>query len=160
MIVTVLPHDLLQEAVPGNIRRAEHFTAFLARFVEYLKVRPRSLLSSLVVSLLRGGQSTDRVDRGLTDEDASPSRRCRDAAVVLATSQGHYLYREEAAQVRSDPSFPLSSLPSPSGNGALMDKERNTGSAPNASHPLCARSSLRGWTSSRRCRRWRRLRRW
>lgn len=34
----MLPQDLLQEAVPGNIRRAEHFTAFLARFVEYLKV--------------------------------------------------------------------------------------------------------------------------
>lgn len=36
----VLPADILNEAVPGNIRRAEHFTAFLARFVEYLKVRP------------------------------------------------------------------------------------------------------------------------
>lgn len=36
---TVLPTELLDEAVPGNIRRAEHFTAFLARFVEYLKVR-------------------------------------------------------------------------------------------------------------------------
>lgn len=35
----VLPDDILKEAVPGNIRRAEHFTAFLARFVEYLKVR-------------------------------------------------------------------------------------------------------------------------
>jgi DNA excision repair protein ERCC-2 len=35
----VLPADILKEAVPGNIRRAEHFTAFLARFVEYLKVR-------------------------------------------------------------------------------------------------------------------------
>ncbi|CEQ42042.1 SPOSA6832_03802 [Sporobolomyces salmonicolor] len=33
----VLPSELLQEAIPGNIRRAEHFTAFLARFVEYLK---------------------------------------------------------------------------------------------------------------------------
>ncbi|GAA5904581.1 hypothetical protein JCM6882_004913 [Rhodosporidiobolus microsporus] len=39
----VLPADLLQEAVPGNIRRAEHFTAFLARFVEYLKTRMRVL---------------------------------------------------------------------------------------------------------------------
>ncbi|GAA5873221.1 hypothetical protein JCM8547_008605 [Rhodosporidiobolus lusitaniae] len=39
----VLPQDLLQEAVPGNIRRAEHFTAFLARFVEYLKTRMRVL---------------------------------------------------------------------------------------------------------------------
>ena len=34
----VLPNEILDEAVPGNIRRAEHFTAFLARFVEYLMV--------------------------------------------------------------------------------------------------------------------------
>jgi DNA excision repair protein ERCC-2 len=34
----VLPDDILQEAVPGNIRKAEHFVAFLRRFVEYLKV--------------------------------------------------------------------------------------------------------------------------
>ena len=33
-----LPDDLLSEAVPGNIRRAEHFITFLKRFVEYLKV--------------------------------------------------------------------------------------------------------------------------
>ncbi|GAA6064387.1 hypothetical protein JCM10212_002920, partial [Sporobolomyces blumeae] len=39
----VLPAELLQEAIPGNIRRAEHFTAFLARFVEYLKTRMRVL---------------------------------------------------------------------------------------------------------------------
>lgn len=26
------------EAVPGNIRQAEHFVAFMRRFVEYLKV--------------------------------------------------------------------------------------------------------------------------
>lgn len=38
-----LPDDILKEAVPGNIRRAEHFTAFLARFVEYLKTRMRVL---------------------------------------------------------------------------------------------------------------------
>lgn len=35
----VLPDDLLTEAVPGNIRRAEHFTSFLKRFIEYLKTR-------------------------------------------------------------------------------------------------------------------------
>ncbi|KAG8419245.1 TFIIH/NER complex ATP-dependent 5'-3' DNA helicase subunit [Metarhizium acridum] len=34
-----LPEDLLREAVPGNIRRAEHFVAFLKRFIEYLKTR-------------------------------------------------------------------------------------------------------------------------
>ena len=39
----VLPADMLDEAVPGSIRRAEHFTAFLARFVEYLKTRMRVL---------------------------------------------------------------------------------------------------------------------
>ena len=35
----VLPEDLLKEAIPGNIRKAEHFVAFLKRLVEYLKVR-------------------------------------------------------------------------------------------------------------------------
>jgi DNA excision repair protein ERCC-2 len=34
----VLPEDLLTEAIPGNIRKAEHFVAFLKRLVEYLKV--------------------------------------------------------------------------------------------------------------------------
>jgi DNA excision repair protein ERCC-2 len=38
-----LPDDLLKEAVPGNIRRAEHFMAFLKRFVEYLKTRMKVL---------------------------------------------------------------------------------------------------------------------
>ena len=38
-----LPDDLLKEAVPGNIRRAEHFTAFLKRFIEYLKTRMKVL---------------------------------------------------------------------------------------------------------------------
>jgi hypothetical protein len=36
--LSVLPDDLLKEAIPGNIRKAEHFVAFLKRFVEYLKV--------------------------------------------------------------------------------------------------------------------------
>jgi len=34
-----LPDDLIQEAVPGNIRRADHFVTFLMRFIEYLKTR-------------------------------------------------------------------------------------------------------------------------
>jgi DNA excision repair protein ERCC-2 len=34
----LLSNDILTEAVPGNIRKAEHFVAFLRRFVEYLKV--------------------------------------------------------------------------------------------------------------------------
>lgn len=38
----VIPDDILREAVPGNIRRAEHFVAVLKRFVEYLKMRLQS----------------------------------------------------------------------------------------------------------------------
>jgi DNA excision repair protein ERCC-2 len=37
----VLPTDILVEAVPGNIRQAEHFVGFLRRFIEYLKTRMR-----------------------------------------------------------------------------------------------------------------------
>ncbi|KAK0197115.1 hypothetical protein F5146DRAFT_1099421 [Armillaria mellea] len=43
MTSPVLPEDLLNEAIPGNIRKAEHFIAFLKRFVEYLKTRMRVL---------------------------------------------------------------------------------------------------------------------
>lgn len=32
---------MIKEAIPGNIRKAEHFVAFLKRFVEYLKVSQR-----------------------------------------------------------------------------------------------------------------------
>lgn len=35
----VLPEDILREAVPGNIRRAEHFLAFLQRFLRFLRKR-------------------------------------------------------------------------------------------------------------------------
>ena len=38
LTLIALPDDLLKEAVPGNIRRAEHFIVFLKRFIEYLKV--------------------------------------------------------------------------------------------------------------------------
>ena len=39
----VLPQDLLTEALPGNIRRAEHFVSFLKRLIEYLKTRMKVL---------------------------------------------------------------------------------------------------------------------
>ncbi|KAI9505848.1 TFIIH/NER complex ATP-dependent 5'-3' DNA helicase subunit [Coemansia spiralis] len=37
----ILPDSVLREAVPGNIRKADHFVRFLKRFVEYLKARMR-----------------------------------------------------------------------------------------------------------------------
>jgi len=39
----VLSADMIDEAIPGNIRKAEHFIAFLKRFIEYLKTRMRVL---------------------------------------------------------------------------------------------------------------------
>ncbi|KAL7487638.1 hypothetical protein ACHAW6_013205 [Cyclotella cf. meneghiniana] len=39
----VLPPDVLSEAVPGNIRRAEHFIAFMKKIVEHLKTRLRTV---------------------------------------------------------------------------------------------------------------------
>lgn len=35
----VLPADILQETVPGNIRKGEHFLTLLRRFVEYVRQR-------------------------------------------------------------------------------------------------------------------------
>lgn len=37
-----LPDDILKEAVPGNIRRAEHFVSVLRRLVQYIKGRLQS----------------------------------------------------------------------------------------------------------------------
>lgn len=39
----VLSEDLLEGAIPGNIRKATHFIAFMKRFIEYLKTRMRVL---------------------------------------------------------------------------------------------------------------------
>jgi len=38
----ILPDDVLEEAVPGNIRLGEHFLNFLKRFLEFIKTRLRS----------------------------------------------------------------------------------------------------------------------
>ena len=39
LLLLVLPNDVLQEALPGSIRRGEHYLLFLKRFTEYLKVQ-------------------------------------------------------------------------------------------------------------------------
>lgn len=61
----VLPDDLLTEAVPGNIRRAEHFVAFLKRFIEYLKTRMKVLhvISETPPSFLRHLKELTFIDR-------------------------------------------------------------------------------------------------
>ena len=75
----VLPEDLLKEAVPGNIRKAEHFVAFLKRFVEYLKVR------FCATSFVRGPHLN-------IDAYARPARRCRDTTLLPATFERHHVH--------------------------------------------------------------------
>nr|SVE74026.1 EOG090X01B4 [Daphnia barbata] len=41
LVNPVLPSEILEEAVPGTIRTAEHFVAFVKRVVEYIKTRLR-----------------------------------------------------------------------------------------------------------------------
>ena len=38
----LMPQDVLEEAIPGNIRKAEHFIAFLRKIIEFLKERMKS----------------------------------------------------------------------------------------------------------------------
>lgn len=61
----VLPEDLLQEAVPGNIRRAEHFVAFLKRFIAYLKTRMKVLhvISETPLSFLQHLKELTLIER-------------------------------------------------------------------------------------------------
>lgn len=60
-----LPDDLLKEAVPGNIRRAEHFIAFLKRFIEYLKTRMkvRQVISETPPSFLAHLKETTFIEK-------------------------------------------------------------------------------------------------
>lgn len=74
----VLPQDLLDEAIPGNIRKAEHFISFLRRFVEYLKTRMKVLhvISETPVSFLQHLKELTFIDR-------KPLRFCSERLSLL-----------------------------------------------------------------------------
>ncbi|CAG8636685.1 8189_t:CDS:10 [Acaulospora morrowiae] len=61
----VLPDDLLKEAVPGNIRKAEHFVTFMRRFVEYLKTRMRAqhVVAETPLSFLQNCKEVTYIER-------------------------------------------------------------------------------------------------
>ncbi|XP_015171586.1 PREDICTED: TFIIH basal transcription factor complex helicase XPD subunit [Polistes dominula] len=61
----ILPDEVLQEAVPGNIRNAEHFVNFLKRFIEYLKTRLRvqHVVQESPAAFLRDIQSKVSIER-------------------------------------------------------------------------------------------------
>ncbi|ODV81305.1 DNA repair helicase RAD3 [Suhomyces tanzawaensis NRRL Y-17324] len=74
----VLPQDLLDEAIPGNIRKAEHFVSFLKRFIEYLKTRMKVLhvISETPVSFLQHLKELTFIDR-------KPLRFCSERLSLL-----------------------------------------------------------------------------
>ncbi|KAK6199624.1 putative transcription initiation factor TFIIH subunit [Scheffersomyces amazonensis] len=74
----ILPQDLLEEAIPGNIRKAEHFISFLKRFIEYLKTRMKVLhvISETPVSFLQHLKELTYIDR-------KPLRFCSERLSLL-----------------------------------------------------------------------------
>ncbi|CCH61477.1 hypothetical protein TBLA_0E04230 [Henningerozyma blattae CBS 6284] len=74
----VLSEDLLTEAIPGNIRRAEHFVAFLKRLIEYLKTRMKVLhvISETPKSFLQHLKQLTFIDR-------KPLRFCSERLSLL-----------------------------------------------------------------------------
>uniref|UniRef100_A0A1Y1MAL3 DNA 5'-3' helicase n=1 Tax=Photinus pyralis TaxID=7054 RepID=A0A1Y1MAL3_PHOPY len=61
----VLPDEVLNEVVPGNIRNAEHFIGFLKRFLEYIKTRLRvqHVVQETPAGFLRDLQSKVCIER-------------------------------------------------------------------------------------------------
>src|SRR3569833_2127860 len=103
-----LPEDLLKEAVPGNIRRAEHFVAFLKRFIEYLKVCHVLHLSPQNTPFFLGGgggpwaflehnwYSHTRLN---VDTDESETGHLRDTTIVPLSSERIHIHRGEAVEI-------------------------------------------------------------
>lgn len=73
-----LPQDLLDEAIPGNIRKADHFLLFLKRFIEYLKTRMKVLhvISETPASFLQHLKELTFIDR-------KPLRFCLERLALL-----------------------------------------------------------------------------
>lgn len=74
----ILPQDLLDEAIPGNIRKGEHFISFLKRFIEYLKTRMKVLhvISETPTSFLQHLKELTFIDR-------KPLRFCSERLSLL-----------------------------------------------------------------------------
>lgn len=77
LVSPVLSKDMVDEAVPGNIRKAEHFIAFLKRFIEYLKV------------MIRWNKQAGLT---FTDEDARVACCSRDTSIIPGSFKGNNVY--------------------------------------------------------------------
>jgi DNA excision repair protein ERCC-2 len=61
----LLSSDILEEAVPGNIRKAEHFVAFLKKIVQYLKTQVvgKDVVSKTPLAFLHDMQAATALER-------------------------------------------------------------------------------------------------
>jgi DNA excision repair protein ERCC-2 len=74
----VLSSDVLDEAIPGSIRRAEHFISFMKRLIEYLKTRMKVLhvIAETPISFLQHLKQLTFIDR-------KPLRFCSERLSLL-----------------------------------------------------------------------------
>lgn len=74
----VLSSDVLDEAIPGSIRRAEHFISFMKRLIEYLKTRMKVLhvIAETPTSFLQHLKQLTFIDR-------KPLRFCSERLSLL-----------------------------------------------------------------------------
>lgn len=74
----VLSADVLDEAIPGSIRRAEHFISFMKRLIEYLKTRMKVLhvIAETPISFLQHLKQLTFIDR-------KPLRFCSERLSLL-----------------------------------------------------------------------------
>lgn len=64
-ITPIIPDDILEESIPGNIRKGEHFISFLRRFVEFLKhqLKPLHVTTDSPMSFLATLRQLTLIDR-------------------------------------------------------------------------------------------------
>ena len=124
----ILPDDVLQEAVPGNIRKAEHFVSFLLRFIEYLKrkLKIMHVVSESPMTFLQSLKEDTMIDRKplrftaerlssliktleLSDlEDFSSLQKVSHFATLVSTyNQGFVLLLEPFDEKRNNAHHPI-----------------------------------------------------
>ena len=77
----ILPDDILKEAIPGNIRKAEHFLSFLRRLLEFLRsvLRTQHVISESTVAFLTDLRLATYIER-------RPLKLCSERLSSLTTT--------------------------------------------------------------------------
>lgn len=124
----IIPDDVLEESIPGNIRKGEHFISFMRRFVEFLKhqLKPLHVTTDSPMSFLA-------TLRQLTLIDRVPLRFCSDRLGLLLktleiTGMDDYYALQQVAN--------LATIVSTYERGFQLIMEPYEDRAPNVSNPI------------------------